>query len=352
MRRPSRQTSMWGPKLPMRSPMAVLEEANRCLLQLRSSLRMTAGDSVAAIRASFVEHGRSYYALAALSRRNGLSETERSKALDKLFAVRALLEQRMLEALTRSASSVDVVGYAARPSFFGRSIKQGVSVRYPLATCVPTKLCGGRCYAHDGRDRDLQRVFRGVLNWYLGQLYEQGSLEQRHMTMTSLSAAIDSAIVAARLEQQAAAREGYKRSPRIRFSHVGDMAATPEFANALAQQIGRRAPDIRCVIYTRHPSATALDSRLFIVNFTVDGRDDPRLAYRPAAARLVSSSWDGKLLESAEVNFVEHHVDKATRPSGAGHSCPVTLNHDVTPSCDSAQCDKCFVVPLGRVVPT
>jgi hypothetical protein len=127
------------------------------------------------------------------------------------------------------------------------------------------------------------------------------------------------------------------------------MAATPEFANALAREIGQRAPDIRCVIYTRHPSAKLFDTKVFIVNFSVDGEGDARVSYKPASARLVSSSWDGKLLEGAEVNFIEHHVEKATKPSGKGQSCPVTLNHDVTPSCDSARCEKCFVVPLSQL---
>jgi hypothetical protein len=329
----------------MRSAAEVLLEADRCSAQLEAWQPMEF-NSVASIRTSFVGPARSYYALAALSRRKVVTAMERDNALGKMFALRALLEQCMLAALERNESELDVVSYAARSSFFGRSIKQGVSVRYPLATCIPTKLCGGRCYAHDGRDRDLQRLFRGVLNWYLGGLYEFGDSEKKRLVMASLSTALDDAIAAAFAERDAADREGFQRSPRIRFSHVGDMASTPQFANALAQEIKSRAPNIRCVIYTRHPLANRFDSKLFVVNFTVDGEDDPRISYKPADARLVSSSWNGKLLEGAEVNFVEHHVEKSTKPLGSGQCCPVTLNHDATPSCDSALCEKCFVPPV------
>ena len=172
MKSQPKRVSLWGPKGPMREPADVVEEADVCLDRLKE-LKPIAVDSVPSIRNSFADYGRSYYALAALSRRKILPDKARGEAMSRLFSLRALLEQRMLESLKCSASSADILGYAARSTFFGRSIKQGVSIRYPLAVCVPTKLCGGRCYAHDGRDRDLQRVFRGVLNWYLGDYYQR-----------------------------------------------------------------------------------------------------------------------------------------------------------------------------------
>lgn len=335
----------------MREATDVVRESDVCLDRLKAFQPIVL-ESVPAIRNSFTEYGRSYYALAALSRRKTLSDEIREHAMSRLFALRAQLEQRMLESLKFSASYVDIVAYAARTTFFGRSIKQGVSIRYPLASCVPTKLCGGRCYAHDGRDRDLQRLFRGVLNWYLGDHYEHGDGSARRAVMASLSKAIDEAINAARSESKTSAHQGFERSPRIRFSHVGEMAATPQFANALAYEIGQRAPDVRCIVYTRHPSAHLFDPQLLIVNFTVDGHGDSRISFKPKRARLVSSSWDGKLLEGAEINFIEHHVEKSATPSGSGQSCPVTLNHDVTPSCDSARCEKCFVPPVNRGLPS
>jgi hypothetical protein len=342
----TRRVSIWGAKQPMREPASVLQEAEECLALL-NSYHPKPLDSVPAIRDSFVDFGRSYYSLAALSRRKVLDVDLRVAAMARLFALRSLLEKQMLAGLKCSVPYTNVLGYALRSGFFGKSIKQGVSIRFPLATCVPTTLCGGRCYAHDGRDRDLQRVFRGVLNWYVADFFENGDTMTRCAVMEALSKSIDDAIAAARAECRSVASEGYSRRPRIRFSHVGEMASTPTFTLALAKEVRRRAPDIACVIYTRHPLAKLLVGDELIVNFTVDGTADSRMRLRPRGARLVSSSWDGKLVEEAEINFLEHHVEKSATPSGQGQCCPVTLNHHVNPSCDSARCEKCFV-PLSK----
>jgi hypothetical protein len=345
-------SSVWGAKKPMQDPAVVLKNAEFSAATLRK-LKVPPLKDIRSVQDYFIEHSRHYYSLAALSRRKELDERDRKTALSKLFPLRSSLETRMLEGLTACLDSEDVFKTATKPSFFGKSIKQGVSIRYPLDTCVPTKVCGGRCYAHDGRDRDLQRVFRGVLNGYLGRLYEGGGEDLRKKIIASLSKGIDEAVLAARRESELADLVGFSRSPRIRFSHVGEMAATPFFANALGSEIMRRAPDIALIFYTRHPSASRLDSAIFVVNFTVDGADDPRITYRPSTARLVSSSWDGLLFDGAEVNFIEHHVRESRDPSGSGSSCPVTLHHLITPSCDSARCDRCFVPlkerPDGRL---
>lgn len=342
MKQRARSTSIWGPKLPMRDAASVLEEAEECLARLKS-LKAVPYRSAPAVRQAFTEFGRSYYSLAALSRRKELTTELREEALSRLFGLRALIEKRMLQSLQISDAHADIVGYALRSRFFGRSIKQGISIRFPLATCNPTTLCAGRCYAHDGRDRDLQRIFRGVLNWYVANRFEYGDEKVRHAVMSALSKSIDDAIAAAQEESRSVAQGGYSRRPRIRFSHVGEMVATPLFTVALAKEIRRRAPEVECVAYTRHPSAHRLIDAALIVNFTVDGQDDPRVKMKPPGARLVSSSWDGKLVESAEVNFIEHHVEKSSIPTGVGQCCPVTLNHRLTPSCDSAHCQRCFV---------
>ena len=62
-----------------------------------------------------------------------------------------------------------------------------------------------------------------------------------------------------------------------------------------------------------------------------------------AGARIVNSAWDGEVYVGAEVNFLEHHVEKAAVSKGDGSICPVTANHKQTPSCDLARCQKCFV---------
>jgi hypothetical protein len=47
---------------------------------------------------------------------------------------------------------------------FGKSKKQGISIRFSLTTCVPTNLCANLCYAHDGLDATPNSVVRGALN--------------------------------------------------------------------------------------------------------------------------------------------------------------------------------------------
>jgi len=336
--------SKWGPKRRTRPAKEVLDEAATVHRQLERS-EPHVGFSVPEVRDSFMEPGRAYYSLAALSRRSVLKSSEREEALARLFHFRAVLENRMLESLKLSSQHVDILSYATRTSFFGVSKKQGVGIRYPLATCIPTKICGGRCYAHDGRDRDLQRIFRGVLNWYVGESFENGNLSHRDLVFKKLEKQIEKAIDASVEECEYAKSQGFARQPRIRFSHVGEMVHTPEFTNRLAEEVCLRNRDIRCVIYTRHPNSHSLDQSVLITNFTIDGENDSRRHHRPEGARLVNSSWDGIVTDVAEINFIEHHVEKSSQPVGKGRCCPVTLSHTDTPSCDSARCDVCFVSP-------
>ena len=232
---------------------------------------------------------------------------------------------------------------ATSRSFFGFSAKQGVSVRYPLLSCVPTASCGGRCYAHDGRDRELHLLFRALLNYYAGAAFEHGDVKLREQIMTALYPAIDAAVAAAApADQQSAEALGYAREPRIRFSVIGEMIVTPEFLFRLGDEITKRDPRIALIIYTRHPEARRLVASKFRVNFTLDGPSDPRSSFAPAHARLVSSAWDGITSEHVSVNFLEHHVEKHAAAAGGGFVCPVTSHHDETPSCDTARCHVCF----------
>src|SRR5262245_12984137 len=144
---------------------------------------------------------------------------------------------------------------AFKPAFFGRSIKQGVSIRYPLHSCVPTKNCGGRCYAHDGRDRELGLVFRACLNYYIGRKYEEGDKHVREDVIRKMDRILEYGIARALEDRDAAAKMGFLRDARIRFSHIGEMISTPDFANTIAAEIKRRNPAIACIAYTRHPDA-------------------------------------------------------------------------------------------------
>lgn len=331
----------WGPRRRSRAPAEIMREAGQAYNELQLS-KGPVLPTVDSVRNHFMGPSKSYYSLAALSRRSALADDLRGEALRLLFPLRTLLESKIVEALQRVDQPLDVVMKVGCKSFFGKSIKQGVSIRYPLSTCVPTRLCAGGCYAHDGRDRDYQKVFRGALNGLVGIHYEEHP-EDRSKIISKLSKQIDEVIKLSRDEALAAKRDGYDRSPRIRFSHVGEMAATPNFSNDLAREIKARAPDVSCVIYTRHPDVADLDDRLFIINFTVDGVADARAKFLPPKTRLVSSSWNGEIHPEAIVNFLEHHVEKISKPVGKGRVCPVTENHKKTPTCDSANCDICFV---------
>ncbi|MGP1665927.1 MAG: hypothetical protein ACTS5I_08480, partial [Rhodanobacter sp.] len=183
------------------------------------------------------------------------------------------------------------------------------------------------------------------LNYFVGQTYSQLGTDGREQLFAELAGAISYGVLAARQDQETAQQSGFHRQPRIRFSHVGEMAATPEFTNDLARNIHRIDDEVACVIYTRHPSARMLDPSLLVINFTLEGDGDVRRSWVPDDARIVASAWHGQLSSIAEINFLEHHVEKVERPTGSGAICPVTAGHESKPSCDSALCQLCFVPP-------
>ena len=285
---------------------------------------------------------RIYYTVAAVSRRSALDASLRSEALKLLYPLRSAIEKQILSDLLSLDAEADIISEATVPSFFGFSAKQGVSVRYPLSTCVPTQNCGGRCYAHDGRDRELQLIFRGVLNYLLGLTYERANSKKRAMVFSALGRAMDFAIKKAQMDKHTSEAGGFLRETRIRFSHVGEMVATPNFTNALAAELRKRDPTLACVLYTRHPDAALIDPAVIRVNFTIEGIGDQRSAFSPPGARLVSSAWDGKVTPSAVVNFLEHHVEKHSNASSDARICPVTASAGGLSTCDSAKCDVCF----------
>lgn len=337
--------TFWGGKRKQIPAPAVVEEAQAIMASLNSR-KNSHFVNLAALRASYFQEARSYFTLCAMTRRRSIDDENKALGLSKLYAFRSLLEERILADLIESFGSEGVIHIALSGSFFGYSKKQGVSIRYSLQSCVPTATCGGRCYAHDGRDRELIHIIRGVLNFHVGSCYESGDRKKRDHIMSSLSKHLDVAIVNALEDQKMAFVLGYRRSARIRFSHIGEMAQTPAFTNALAKEIKQRCPHVLPVVYTRHPKAHLLDTEVLTINFTLEGQTDPRVRLVPAGARVVNSAWDGIVNPAAAINFLEHHVEKAAYAVGRGSICPVTLNHDATPSCDSARCQKCFVKPL------
>jgi len=160
-----------------------------------------------------------------------------------------------------------------------------------------------------------------------------------------LAPTINQGITASKEDAKKAQAMGFERHPRIRFGHIGDMAATPSFTNRLGAEIAKVDSEVKCVVYTRRREAPLLNPKYFVVNFTLDGSENVRKIWAPKGARIVASSWDGHLTESADVNFLEHHVEKCADQSGNGFACPVTANHGEVRSCDDARCDRCFNRP-------
>ncbi len=296
------------------------------------------------LRERYAKSCNAYYSLSALTRRKERC-SEHQESLDLLFPLRSKIEKLMLRDIRTSFSTKTILREAFGGAFFGASSKQGTSIRYALASCVPTATCGGLCYAHDGRDRELNHVVRGVLNWCVGVLYEESDEMTRHNIILEMDGVISGAVSNARKEADRAHAAGFSRVPRIRFSHVGEMASTPNFANAVAIEVRRRAPDLHCVVYTRHPNAGRLSSDSFIVNFTLESDSDSRSRFIPPLARIVGSAWDGSFIRKAEINFLEHHVEKKSTDSLSRTACPVTVSEKKVESCDDAKCVRCFVRP-------
>jgi hypothetical protein len=354
MKRTSSSHRLLGGRLPRNqiTPDYALRGAITAREQL-ANLNNTRFATLAELRMAVSGPCRAYYTAAAVSRRRELDDQDRAALLDVLFPLRASIERSTVHALNRVDDAKEVLQTACGPSFFGASQKQGVSIRYPLLTCTPTARCAGGCYGHDGRDRELHLVVRGALNYWLGARWEQGTAAARADLLRDLGRAVSRAVRLARLDADNAAASGFVREPRIRFAHVGEMAATPHFTNALATEIKRVDPGIACVIYTRHPNARLLDADKLRVNFTIESADDARIRYVPPHARIVSSAWDGQIVPVAEVNFLEHHVEKHATAYGQQNNniCPVTSGHGLR-SCDSARCEKCFRAPSSsRSVP-
>jgi hypothetical protein len=120
------------------------------------------------------------------------------------------------------------------------------------------------------------------------------------------------------------------------------MADTPEFSNALASTLKEIDPSIACVMYSRHPKVRSINPELFIVNFTIESDNDPRMKYAPDTARIVGSAWRGKTIKAATINFMEHHVHSKMEVNSTEKICPVTLAGSFH-TCDSAKCTRCFV---------
>jgi len=287
-----------------------------------------------------------YFRLCAISRAKRTPDDERRVADDALFRTRTVLEHSLIQSLP-SWPHVDPSTISRLASrFFGVSKKQGVSVRMPLTTCMPSALCGSGCYAHDVLDAAAPAIVRGAINGWLAEGYESGNSTSRQIILDSLASPVARAVRAAVRETEQLPKD-FTRRPYIRFSHVGEIVAYPQFANALAQSVANASDlAVDCVVYTRHKKAAEVNPRLWVMNFTLDPASFDRRQWAPANARIVFSAFGGVVSDAAEVNFLEHHRH-AHLPivEGTGNVCPATLPDTQTRTCDACKCKMCFEPP-------
>ncbi|WP_419655999.1 uncharacterized protein Dvar_51080 [Desulfosarcina variabilis str. Montpellier] len=299
------------------------------------------------IKNRFYDVLNSYFALSCLSRNKNESADLVVAANQHVFRVRTLVESTIEHSILEwnKKQNGSIPSELFNGNFFGKSKKQGTSVRMPLTTCQPTKLCASACYAHDVLDAAPLSLIRGVVNGLIAAFYEKGSSKDRSVIMGQMMKHTQRAVRASNNEL-AFLPAGFKRRPSIRFAHVGEMAPFPEFANALAQQIRSvSSGSVDCVVYTRHRKASEIDPELFVINFTLDASSDDRKAWVPEKARKTYSAFGGILADDVEINFLEHHRWVHTNPIGKGVICPATHPDTKIRTCDACECNLCFTHP-------
>ena len=294
---------------------------------------------------------RKYWNLCALSRNRKVDSMLVKEAYKLLFTTRVGIEKQIAKTIHgRLKLQPSEVKYLAVGTVFGRSLKQGLSMRFPLYSCQPTVSCSGSCYAHDGLDASIASVVRGVFNGTLAELFESGNKEYQDKIIGLIKPHCNSAIRAAFREVDNLP-DKWKRAPRIRFAHVGEAGTFPKFSSKIAEYFKKESGGkIVCAVYTRHRRASDLSPTLFVVNFTLD-RDslEERKGWVPSWARTVFSAFDGGVSSDVDVNFIEHHQNGYyAKPTGEGKICPATLPQATEHFCDSCRCDLCFTMPETR----
>ena len=287
---------------------------------------------------------RNYWGLARTARNLKVEEGIRTKAHSQLFLIRTKMEKWFVDsALEAVRTGVISAADLLDGTVFGSSLKQGVSFRLPLSSCQPTAHCAGGCYAHDGLDASITTVIRGSLNGAFAQHYERSDAGERRGLLQFFSIPLKRAVRDSLRDSQ---RSSFKREARIRMSHVGELTAYPEFANAIAGMIHDLSEGkVKCIIYTRHKDAKLLDPALFVINFTLDDASLNRRSWAPESARIVYSAWQGQIREDVGVNFLEHHHLAHTASTGSGKICPATRPETTDKTCDGVKCDFCFRTP-------
>jgi hypothetical protein len=285
-------------------------------------IRLDPDFTLSELRNAFEPALRNYFALCGLSRHKTALRDLAQNAWDYVFQVRTAIERSIASSIWRTLSGgFEIVPPGLFSSwFYGASKKQGLSVRMPLTSCMPSRLCSAACYAHDALDASINAIIRGSLNGLIAELYEHGGNDVRRMIMFQLKRHSQRAVLEARRECRSV-QPTWSRQPRIRFAPVGD---------------------VTCVIYTRHFKARELDPELWVVNFTLDSSSEDRIKWAPSRSRIVYSAFGGLISKKADINFLEHHPWLHFHPVGEGEICPVTLPETKIRKCDALRCDRCF----------
>lgn len=305
-------------------------------------------NSLLQIQEAFDVELKQYFALACLARSLTADQEMVNEATRVIFSVRVVLE-RTIEASIEYAIGSHTDELLFGGSIFGRSNKQGTSFRMPLISCVPTRLCASACYAHDVLDAAPAAIIRGVINGILASKYEKLAEAFRNTMLMRLVPHVNRAIHTAHSEVASLNGTEWMRRPHIRFSHIGEIAAFPTFANDIAGLVHKESQgDVDCVVYTRHPKVGELNPDLWVINFTLDKSCPERQAWVPSHARRVFSAFGGEVDKTVDVNFLEHHRWKHMPPIGEGHICPATLPETTVRSCDAVRCNLCFERPNLR----
>jgi hypothetical protein len=262
-----------------------------------------------------------------------------------VFRLRVEIETAIVGSLEHCfATTRALPGVLFSGHFYGSSKKQGLSVRFALISCHATKQCASACYAHDVLDAAPGAVVRGALNHFTASVYERHP-DFREEIGRRLAPHTRQALTAALTEAEQLGAS-WTREARIRFAHVGEAAAYPQFSNALARQVlDMSGGRVKCVVYTRHKKAAELDPELFVVNFTLDDSSERRRNWIPSTARTVFAAFGGRVSRAAEVNFLEHHRWSHAKPKGEGNVCPATRPETIDRTCDAVRCDLCFQQP-------
>lgn len=293
------------------------------------------------IAALYYQELRDYFALCAMARGKTAIALEAELLL---FRTRISLERRISRSihdfvLSQPSSFDDLLDQKC----FGASKKQGVSIRLPLTSCQPTKLCANLCYAHDVLDASPSSVIRGAVNGVIGEIFENSSESERHLILNGLKKHVAFAVKSSLREANSSQ---FARSARIRFGHIGEAAAYPAFVNRLAQLVREMSGgQVQPVVYSRHSQAKMLDPEQFVVNFTLDPSSESRRRNAPPFARIVYSAFGGVTSAQVSVNFLEHHRFIHLEAKGDGNVCPATEPKTINRTCDGVACDLCFRRP-------